>query len=481
MINNNTILKPNEELNVVIDPSAYTHKITYKDLIKAYNNHKTNNLHPFSDEFLQLYFEDPKNKCILIRGCKDEYSHNGGEIKLTTEDKFALDRRLHGEYNYDEIYNIIKKQADVLGINLQNIKKINIFDISHTDKNTKRFSTGRINEKVNALKALNELCPNCEHTKIASTACWGGRKSPVGKDIIEEVKKSIEDNKDWHKNNIVEIDITPEDDNDTQIRLGQDNKPHVSYCLDDKMYTNFQQPLPQTFTRHIHLLAKGKNEIDVPQEHKFQNDQYRVAEGEGGFQELSINQIRQIMFHENNQQILSQQQLQQIQIANYQPIQQTIPQNYILQNYKPQNSQPNNIIQTSYCINKYNQPVYTYNNNVRYIVNQRPVVKNVMMPLQPNITTPLIRQPIQHITTQIKHPIPVTNNVSPRNNNYQYHLPSKTINNNYYNNNATRSFDCEAKYRAWLKTQDYINWITYDIKNQYPEYRNATFSFRPLI
>ena len=301
MINNNVALQPWEVLNVVIDPGAYTHMKPHEKLIQDYNKHKAVNLYPFSDPFSQLYFEDPKNKCILIRGCKDKYSHNGGEIKLTTEDKFVLDKGLHGEYKYEEIYNIINEQAGVLGINLQNIKKINIFDISHTNPDTKRFSTGFIDEKVNALKALNELCPNCKHTKIASTACWGGRQDDIGRDLIEEVKTSIEGNINWRKNNIVEIDITPENEQNTSIVVGRDGKPHVSYCLDTYIYTEKHQQLPATFTRHIHLLAKGKQEVVVPQTHTFQNDQYRVMEGEGGFQELSTQYIKQAMQRKNIQ------------------------------------------------------------------------------------------------------------------------------------------------------------------------------------
>lgn len=165
-------------------------------------------------------------------------------------------------------------------------------------------------------------------------------------------------------------------------------------------------------------------------------------------------------------------QLQSVQMNRYQPIPQT---NYISPNYKPQNPQP--IIKTNQVINKSSPPV----NNVQYIVNQSPIVKNVMMPLQPNITnTHYTTRPIKRVITQIQRPAPFINNVSQRNNNYQYNLPS-TTNNNYYNNNATRSFDSEAEYYAWLKTQDYINWITQPIKNQYPEYRNSTFSFQPLI
>ena len=113
------------------------------------------------NQFSQLYFEDPNNKCILIRGYKDEYiKDNYGTIKLKTKDKFPGQKDLHRKYKYDEIHKIIIEQAGVLGINLKNIKKINIFDISHTNPDTKRFSTGFIDEKVNALKALNELCPN---------------------------------------------------------------------------------------------------------------------------------------------------------------------------------------------------------------------------------------------------------------------------------------------------------------------------------
>ena len=296
MINNKTVPNSCEELTVVIDPGAYTHMVTYDGMKQLCNQQ------PLGDCFSQLYFEDPKNKCILIRGCKDEYKKdNCGKIELIDKGEYGLSGHLHGKYSYEEIRKIITEQANVLGINLQNIKKINIFDVSHTDKETKHFSTGSIDEKVNALKALNELCPNCEHTKIASTACWGGRKSPTGKDLITEVQKSIDSNNNWHKNNIVEIDITPKDDNNTQIRLGQDSKPHVSYCLDKAIYKKDQRPLPPTFTRHIHLLAKGKQEVVVPQTHTFQNDQYRVTEGEGSFPELSTQDIKQTMQLKNIQ------------------------------------------------------------------------------------------------------------------------------------------------------------------------------------
>ena len=161
---------------------------------------------------------------------------------------------------------------------------------------------------------------------------------------------------------------------------------------------------------------------------------------------------------------------QSVRTKRYQPI----PQNYISPNYKPQNLRP--IIKTNQVINKYSPPV----NNVQYIVNQSPIVKNVVT-LQPNITnTHYTTRPIKRAITQIKRPAPFINNVSQRNNNYQYNLPS-TTNNNYYNNNDVRSFGSETEYQAWLKTPDYINWVTYDIKNQYPEYRNATFYFQPLI
>ena len=296
MINNNIALTPDEELTVVIDPEAWTHMMPYEQMKQLCNQQQ------LEDCFSQLYFEDPKNKCILIRGCKDEYKKdNYGKIELIDEGKYLTNDDLHGEYKYEEIYNIIKEQAKALGIDLNNIKKINIFDISHASNRVPLISCGYIDEKVNALKALNKLCPNCEHTKIASIACWGGRKDLKGKDLIDEVKKSINANDKWNKNNIVEIDITPKDDNATYIRIGQDGKPHVSYCLDDEMYTKKHQPLPPTFTRHIHLLAKGKNEIDFPQEHKFQHKQYRVMEGEGGFQELSMQDIQQAMQRKNIQ------------------------------------------------------------------------------------------------------------------------------------------------------------------------------------
>lgn len=294
MVNNNIALTHNEELTVVIDPEAWTHVTTYDGMKQLCNQQQ------LEDCFSQLYFEDPKNKCILIRGCKDEYKKdNYGKIELIDEGKYCTNDDLHGEYKYEEIYNIIKEQAKALGINLNNIKKINIFDISHASNRDPRISCGFIDEKVNTLKALNKLCPNCEHTKIASTTCWGGRKDYNGKDLIDEVKKSIDNNNNWKENNIVEIDITPNDDNATYIRIGQDGKPHVSYCLDDEMYE--KNKLPPTFTRHIHLLAKGKNNIYVPQEHKFQNKQYRVMEGEGGFPELSMQDIQQAMQRKNIQ------------------------------------------------------------------------------------------------------------------------------------------------------------------------------------
>ena len=301
MINNNVALQPWEVLNVVIDPGAYTHMKPHEKLIQEYNKHEANNLYPFSDQFSQLYFENPKNKCILIRGCEDEYENDHGTIKLKTKNKFPGQKDLHRKYKYDEIHKIIIEQAGVLGINLKNIKKINIFDISHTNPNTKRFSTGFIDEKVNALKALNELCPNCKHTKIASTACWGGRQDDIGRDLIEEVKTSIEGNINWRKNNIVEIDITPENEQNTSIVVGRDGKPHVSYCLDTYIYTEKHQQLPATFKRHIHLLAKGKQNVVVQQTHTFQNNQYRVAEGEGGFQELSTQYVKEKMQPENIQ------------------------------------------------------------------------------------------------------------------------------------------------------------------------------------
>ena len=177
MINNKTVPNSGEELTVVIDPGASTHVRPYATLMQQY----IKNSPDFFNGFSQLYFENPNNKCILIRGYKDEYKKDlYGKIKLIDEGKYAFTRDLHGEYNYDEIRKIITEQAKALGINLQNIKKINIFDVSHTDSRTKRFSIGHIDEKVNALKALNELCPNCEHTKIASTACWGGRQDDKG-------------------------------------------------------------------------------------------------------------------------------------------------------------------------------------------------------------------------------------------------------------------------------------------------------------
>ncbi|MBQ7536955.1 MAG: hypothetical protein IJT14_02420 [Rickettsiales bacterium] len=294
MINNNIALTPNEELTVVIDPEAWTHMVKYNELVQSYSDSEHKEGQQLPNPFSQLYFEDPRNKCILIRGCKDEYKKdNYGKIELIDEGKYCTNDDLHGEYKYEEIYNIITEQAKALGIDLNNIKKINIFDISHASNRNPLISCGFIDEKVNALKALNELCPNCEHAKIASTTCWGGRKDYNGKDLITEVKKSIEGNKNWYKNNIVEIDITPDDDNATSIVVGHDGKPHVSYCLDDEMYTKKHQPLPAIFTRHIHLLAKGKNNIYVPQEHKFQNNQYRVMEGEGGFPELSTQYIKQ--------------------------------------------------------------------------------------------------------------------------------------------------------------------------------------------
>lgn len=269
----------------------------YATLMQDYLNYKNNKRHYpfFSDPFSQLYFEDPNNKCILIRGYKDEYiKDNYGTIKLKDEGEYGLSGHLHGKHSFEEIYNIIKKQAEVLGINLQNIKKINIFDISHTDPKTNRFSIGHIDEKVNALQALNNLCPNCEHTKIASTACWGGRKDYNNKDLITEVQTSIAENTNWHENNIVEIDITPKNDQNTHIVVGKDGKPHVSYCLDKDMYA--KNKLPSNFTREIYLLAKGKkNVVVVPQTHTFQHNQYRVAEGEGGFPELSTQYIKQAM------------------------------------------------------------------------------------------------------------------------------------------------------------------------------------------
>ena len=301
MISNNK--KPLEELTIVIDPGAYTHMMTYENLMNHYNKNKNDKKIPFPNFFSQLYFENPENKCILIRGCKDKYENDNGKIKLKTEDKFMGMHNLHGKYKYQEIENIITQQAKVLGIDLNRIKRINIFDISHADKIKKRCYVGFIDEKVDALKALNKLCPNCEHTKIGSTACWGGRKDGDDRDLIEEVKKSIEGNKDWHKNNIVEIDITPDDNADTKIKIGKDNKPHVSYCLHEYTYEKDNKPLPPTFTRHIHLLAKGKNNIYVPQEHTFQNNQHRVTEGEGeggGFTELSKQYIKQAMQLKDN-------------------------------------------------------------------------------------------------------------------------------------------------------------------------------------
>ena len=302
MINNNIALTPNEELTVVIDTGAWTHMVKYNELVQSYSDSEHKEGQQLPNPFSQLYFENPKNKCILIRGCKDEYKKdNYGKIELIDEGKYCGNNYLHKEYKYEEIYKIITEQAKALGINLKNIKKINIFDISHASNRDPRISCGYIDEKVNALKALNKLCPNCEHTKIASTTCWGGRKDLKGKDLITEIQKSIERNKNWHKNNIIEIDITPDDDNATSIVVGHDGKPHVSYCLDYEMYTKYNKPLPQTFTRHIHLLAKGKKNLTVPQEHKFQNKQYRVMEGEGGFPELSMQDIQQAMQRKNIQ------------------------------------------------------------------------------------------------------------------------------------------------------------------------------------
>ena len=128
MINNNVALQPWEVLNVVIDPGAYTHMRSYEQLIKQYYNHKENEKSPFFDNFLQLYFEDPKNKCILIRGCKDEYENDHGTIKLKDEGKYGPGGHLHGKYSCEEIRKIITEQAKVLEINLRNIKKINIFE-----------------------------------------------------------------------------------------------------------------------------------------------------------------------------------------------------------------------------------------------------------------------------------------------------------------------------------------------------------------
>ena len=301
MINNNIALTPNEELTVVIDTGAWTHMVKYNELVQSYSDSEHKEGQQLPNPFSQLYFENPKNKCILIRGCKDEYKKdNYGKIELIDEGNYGLGRHLHGEHSCEEIHNIITEQANVLGINLQNIKKINIFDISHTHPDTKRLSTGLINEKVNALQALNNLCPNCEHTKIASTACWGGRKDYNNKDLITEVQTSIAENTNWHENNIVEIDITPKNDQNTHIVVGKDGKPHVSYCLDKDMYA--KNKLPSNFTREIYLLAKGKkNVVVVPQTHTFQNNQYRVTEGEGGFPELSTQYIKQTMQLKNIQ------------------------------------------------------------------------------------------------------------------------------------------------------------------------------------
>ena len=307
-MNNNSELISDKELTVVIDPSCFTH--TMNDITLA--------LYPRLDSFKQKYFENPSNKCILIRNIKEEYKRTednkitlevtlkkGQQAKIpftcsyedNSKDEYAV-----YAHKYDEIEQIIKSQINALKINTKNIEKITIFDISHTtDKETKKFHSGFIQEKVDTLKVLNSLCPNCKHTKIASTACWGAIKGENDKNLIDEILTSINTNEDWNKQNIVEIDITPEDDHHTLINIANDNKPHVSYRLDEGIYKNAH--LPTKFTRTIYLLTKNKQPKIIKQTHKFQKtnmqtvthqqeDPYRVTEGEGGFQALSIDEIQ---------------------------------------------------------------------------------------------------------------------------------------------------------------------------------------------
>ena len=296
---NNSKLISDTELTVVIDPSCHTHMLAYETLAS----------YPEHDNFQQAYFENPSNKCILIRGIKDEYKRTE-DNKITLEceqgkygartcsytNHYSDNKKLVYAHKYNEIQQIIQSQIDALKINTNNIEKITIFDISHTDKETKKFSAGFIQEKVDTLKVLNSLCPNCKHTKIASTACWGATKDVNGKDLIDEILTSINKNKDWKKQNIVEIDITPENGNNTFIKIANDNKPHVSYTLHTDMYEDAQLQLPTNFTRTIYLLTKNKQPKIIKQTHNFQKststkNPYRVKEGEGGFYALSIEDI----------------------------------------------------------------------------------------------------------------------------------------------------------------------------------------------
>ena len=224
---NNSESISDTELTVVIDPSCYTHTMSDGSLAFLKNS-----------QFKQAYFENPNNKCILIRGIKDEYKRTeDNKITLECENRYGPLECCYNsdpnykmkhcelkEHTYEQIKKIITSQTKVLGINTNEITKITIFDISHANKDTREFFAGFIQEKVDTLKVLNSLCPNCKHTKIASTACWGAIKDENNKNLINEILTSINKNDDWKKQNIVEIDITPFNASCHKIKIG-DDKP----------------------------------------------------------------------------------------------------------------------------------------------------------------------------------------------------------------------------------------------------------------